>query len=121
MTLKVRALIIIVFSPIVCSAQILFEDNFEGSLSGWELNNTASVEIIDSQNPKQGKALVLTPNSNVSALIKNSDQWGSLRVEGKMLFPKKEHNYLGFIYNYKKSNQREDFGLLYVKGNGRLY
>ena len=118
MIIKIRVLIVTVFLPIVCSAQILFEDNFEGNLSGWELNNTMSVEIIDSQNPKQGKVLSLTPNSNVSALIKNSNEWGSLRVEGKMLFPKNEHNYLGFIYNYKKSTNREDFGLLYVKGNG---
>ena len=115
---KFTAFLIIVFLPIICSAQILFEDNFEGDLSGWELNNAASVQVIDSQDPKQGKALVLTPNSNVSALIKNSNQWGSLRVEGKMLFPKNEHNYLGFIYNYNKSTEREDFGLLYVKGNG---
>lgn len=117
-TLKVRTLIAIVFLPIVCAAQILFEDNFEGNLSGWELNNAASVKIIDSQGSKQGKVLALIPNSNVSALIKNSDQWGSLKVEGKMLFPKNEHSYLGFIYNYKKSTQREDFGMLYVKGNG---
>jgi len=118
MMLKIKIIAAIVLLPVICSAQILFEDDFEGSLSGWELNNAASVEIIDSQDPKQGKVLALTPNSNVSALIKNSNQWGSLRVEGKMLFPKNEHNYLGFIYNYKKSTKREDFGLLYVKGNG---
>ncbi|MBQ0734263.1 hypothetical protein [Aquimarina celericrescens] len=116
--LKAKNFVIASFLPIVCAAQILFEDNFEGNLSGWELNNTASLEILDSQNPKQGKALILRPNSNVSALIKNSDQWGSIRVEGKMLFPTDEHNYLGFIYNYQKTTQREDFGLLYVKGNG---
>lgn len=118
MILKVRTLIVIILLPIFCSAQILFEDNFEGDLSAWELNNDASVEIIDSQNPKQGKVLELRPNSNVSALIKKSNQWGSLRVEGKMLFPENVHNYLGFIYNYQKTSQREDFGLLYVKGNG---
>ena len=118
MKLKIRVTLVIAFLPIICFTQILFEDNFEGNLSGWEINNTSSIEIIDSQDPKQGKALALTPNSNVSALIKNSDQWGPLRVEGKMLFPKKEQNYLGFIYNYQKSAIREDFGLLYVKGNG---
>jgi hypothetical protein len=118
MILKIKLPIIILLFPIVAVAQLLFEDNFEGNLSGWEINNTESVKIIDSQNPKQGKVLALTPNSNVSALIKNSDKWGSLRIEGKMLFPKKVHNYLGFIYNYQKSTEREDFGLLYVKGNG---
>ena len=109
---------VIIFLPLGCAAQILFEDNFEGNLSAWEINNTESIKIIDSQDPKQGKVLVLNPNSNVSALINNSDQWGPLKVEGKMLFPKNEQNYLGFIYNYKKSSEREDFGLLYLKGNG---
>ena len=118
MLLKVRALIVFVIIPMVCSAQILFEDNFEGNLSGWEINKATSVEIIDAQDPQQGKVLSLTPNGNVSALIKYSDQWGPVSVEGKMLFPEKVHNYLGFIYNYQNSSAREDFGLLYVKGNG---
>jgi len=116
--LKVRTFIAVAILPMILPAQVLFEDNFEGNLSGWELNNAASIEIIDSQDPEQGYVLALTPNGNVSALIKNSHQWGSFRVEGKMLFPKNEHNYLGFIYNYQKSSKREDFGLLYVKGNG---
>lgn len=118
MTLKISTLIAIVCWPIFSSAQLLFEEDFEGDLSGWEINNTESVEIIDSQDPTQGKVLALTPNGNVSALIKDSDQWGSVSVEGKMFFPKNEQNYLGFMYNFQKSPQREDFGLLYVKGNG---
>ena len=118
MKLKVRVFVVLVFLPIICYAQILFEDDFEEDLSAWEINNTTSVNVFDSQDPQQGKVLVLTPNSNVSALIENSNRWGSLRLEGKMLFPKKEHNYLGFIYNYNKTTKREDFGLLYAKGNG---
>jgi hypothetical protein len=118
MKLIIKTLVILVFMQIICSGQILFEDSFEGNLSGWEINNAGSVEIIDSQDPNQGNVLVMKPNGNVSALIKNSDQWGSLRIEGIMLFPENEHNYLGFIYNYNKRINREDFGLLYVKGNG---
>lgn len=115
---RFRTLFVIVFLPIACAAQILFEDNFEGNLSGWEFSSVASIGVIDSKDPNQGKVLELTPNGNVSALIKNSHNWSPVRVEGKMLFPKNEQNYLGFIYNYQKSNNREDFGLLYVKGNG---
>ncbi|UII75155.1 DUF1080 domain-containing protein [Flagellimonas sp. HMM57] len=119
MIVKIKIiLLVVVFLPTVCIAQLLFEDDFEGNLSGWEINNVTSVEIIDSQDSKQGKVLTLKPNGNVSALIKDSDQWGSVKVEGQLLFPKNEHNYLGFIYNYKKTTKREDFGLLYVKGNG---
>ncbi len=116
--LQLRVLTVIAILPILSSAQILFEDNFEGNLSGWEINNASSIKIIESEDPGQGKVLELAPNGNVSAIIRNSDQWGPLSVEGKMLFPNDEHNYLGFIYNYNQSDKREDFGLLYVKGNG---
>jgi len=100
-----------------CIAQVLYEDDFEGGLSGWEVNNVKAVKTIESHDPKQGKVLLLMPNGNVTALIKGSDKWGSVRVEGKMLFPKSEHNYLGFIYNHRRRGEREDFGMLYVKGN----
>jgi len=118
MKLIIKTLVILVFMPMLCLSQIRFEDSFEVDLTGWEINNDESVKIIDSQDPGHGNVLVLIPNGNVSALIKNSDQWGSLRIEGTMLFPTKEDNYLGFIYNYQKQVNREDFGLLYVKGNG---
>jgi len=118
MKLIIKTLIILVCTPIICFGQTLFEDSFEGDLSGWEINNAGSVEIIDSQDPNKGNVLVLRPNGNVKALINNSDQWGPLRIEGIMLFPENDHNYLGFIYNYNKRINREDFGLLYVKGNG---
>lgn len=100
------------------TAQVLFEDSFEGNLSDWELNQPESAQIQDAQDPERGKILVLKPNGNVLALTKNSDQWGALKIEGEMYFPKKENNYLGFVYNYQNSSIREDFGLLYVKGNG---
>jgi len=118
MKLLIKTLLVLIFTQIISSGQILFEDNFEGSLSGWEINDNRSIKIIDSKDPNQSKVLVMIPNGNVSALIKNSHQWGFVRIEGVMLFPEKEQNYLGFIYNYNKQVNREDFGLLYVKGNG---
>ncbi|MEM6380027.1 MAG: hypothetical protein AAF705_17660, partial [Bacteroidota bacterium] len=116
--LKISAHVLIAFVPAAIYSQVLFEDNFEGDLSGWEINNATSVKIINTQNPKQGKVLMLEPNGNISALIKNSDKWGPVSIEGKMYFPENVHNYLGFIYNHQKTTKREDFGLLYIKGNG---
>ena len=75
MKLIIKSLVILVLTSIICSGQILFEDSFEGNLSGWEINNAGSVEIINSQDPDQGNVLVMRPNGNVSALIKNSDHF----------------------------------------------
>ncbi len=100
------------------TAQPIFQDDFENGLSGWEINANAGVKIIDSGDGSHAKVMALIPDGNVFALIKNSEKWGPLRLEGEMLFPKNEHNYLGFIFNYQKNSEREDFGVLYVKGNG---
>ena len=99
-------------------SQVRLVEDFEKGLAAWEINTKTGIQIIDSKNPDHRKVLELAPNGNIHALIKDSDTWGALRVEGEMLFPKKEHNYLGFIYNFNKREAREDFGVLYVKGNG---
>lgn len=104
--------------PLFCLSQILFEDNFEADLSNWEINNEGAVKILDSSHDNQGGVLVLTPNGNVSALIKGSEQWSAVKMEGLMYFPADKNSYVGFIYNHGIRNNREDFGLLYVKGNG---
>jgi hypothetical protein len=100
------------------SDETLFEDNFEKGLSHWKVSSDDDVRIINSEDKLHGNVLVLQANGNVSALLKDSGGWGAVRVEGEMLFPEDVHNYLGLIYNYTKTQQREDFGLLYVKGNG---
>lgn len=100
-----------------CNGQLLFHDGFDSDLSEWVINNENEVKIIDSHDINHGNILALTPNGNVSALIKNSEQWNALKMEGEMFFPSKKQSYLGFIYNYNIRHSREDFGLLYVKAN----
>jgi hypothetical protein len=34
-----------------------------------------------------------------------------------VLFPSAEDNYLGFIYNFQRTGDRTDFGVVYIKGN----
>lgn len=60
----------------------------------------------------------LEPDGAVYALIKNSDRWGSVRVEGEVLFPDDGDNYMGLIYNFTQRATRTDFGSIYIKGNG---
>jgi len=109
---------IMLLSQLLCYGQILFEENFEGDLSAWHINDSGSVKIFESKDFNYKNVLELTPNGKVLALIKKSDQFGPMKIEGEMLFPKDENNYLGLIYNYNKQENREDFGLLYIKGNG---
>lgn len=106
------------FHAHLLQSQVLLNEDFENGLSAWEINTKTGIRIVDSNSPKHQKVLELAPNGNIHALVKDSDKWGAVRVEGEMLFPNEEHSYLGFIYNYQKRQEREDFGVLYIKGNG---
>ncbi len=99
-------------------AQVRFVEDFENDLSNWIIEGENSINIIRSTDVKHGKVLELTPGGVVYALVKNSDQWGSVRIEADILFPDDKHNYLGLIYNYTKDENRVDFGGIYIKGNG---
>jgi hypothetical protein len=51
-------------------------------------------------------------------LVRGSESWGGVRMEGDVLFPDDQDNYLGFIYAFREEGGRSDFGLIYIKGNG---
>jgi hypothetical protein len=103
---------------LVASDEALFTDNFEGNLDRWEVLGNGDVLIRPSNNPAHGHVLVLVPNGDVYALIKGSNRWNGIRMEGDVLFPEKESNYLGIIYNFQTKNGRTDFGDVYIKGDG---
>jgi hypothetical protein len=98
-------------------SQVLFHDDFERGLGRWEIVGENAVALAGSGDPRHGSVLALTPNGDVAALIRGSDQWGAVRLEGEMMFPSPIDNYLGFLYNYSRRAARQDFGLIYVKGN----
>jgi hypothetical protein len=95
----------------------LFTDDFEHGLDRWRIVGENGVMIKASGDPSHGSVMELVPNGDVSAIIKDSSKWGRVRLEGEMLFPTNVDNYLGFIYNLTERNRRQDFGLIYVKGN----
>ncbi len=96
-----------------------FFDNFENGLIKWELNNPAKLHIVESGDSEHGKVLALYPGGhNVHALIRDSDELTNIKIEGDVLFPYDEHNYLGLIYNYNVRGTRVDYGCIYIKGNG---
>jgi hypothetical protein len=95
----------------------LFVDDFERGLAAWEVLGPAGVSIRDSGDPDHGGVLELTPNGDVVALIRGSEEWDGVRLEGEMRFPTDLDNYLGFVYRHTRRGLRQDFGLIYVKGN----
>lgn len=101
------------------SPKLLFSDDFDGDLSRWEINDDDAISVVDSGDENHGGVLRLRPeHSTLYALIKGSETWPAYRMEGEVLFPTDEHNYLGFIYNLRDSGGRIDLGSLYIKGNG---
>ena len=99
-------------------AQVRFSDDFETTLSGWEIVGDQAIEIIESNDEIHGRVMAMQPDGIVYALIKDSEQWGSVRIEGEVLFPTKGHSYLGLMYNFTQNDSRYDFGEIYLKGNG---
>ena len=99
-------------------AQVRFIDDFENGLSGWYLVGAHAIKIIDSNNSEHKNVLMLQPDGIVYALVKESDKWGSVRIDGEVLFPTDGQNYFGLIYNCTQINSRFDFGEIYLKGNG---
>jgi hypothetical protein len=99
-------------------AQELFRDSFENGLSNWTIQGEKGIQILETEDPDHRSVLLLQPQGDVYALVKDSEKWGSVRIEGEVLFPTAEHNYLGIIYNFRLENDRADFGLIYIKGNG---
>jgi hypothetical protein len=95
----------------------LFTDDFEHGIDRWRIIGDNGVRVKASGDPRHGSVMELVPNGDVSAIIKDSEKWGRVRLEGEMLFPTDVDNYLGFIYNLTERNRRQDFGLIYVKGN----
>ena len=101
------------------AGEVLFRDDFSTDLSGWETNDADAIAIIDSGDPARGGVLRMRPaHSALYALIRGSEHWPAYRLEGEVLFPTDEQNYLGFIYNLREREGRTDLGSIYIKGNG---
>lgn len=96
---------------------VLFAEDYERDLDRWTIIGRNAVAIGPSGDSRHGAVLRLTPNGDVAAIIRGSEAWGPVRVEGDMLFPSPIDNYLGFVYNFTVRGGRRDFGLIYVKGN----
>lgn len=105
--------------PAAAAGQVLFADDFEGGLEAWRFLHGRGYELVETGDSEHGRALALQTRAlPVYALIKGSERWGDVRVEGRVLFPEDVNNYLGFIYRYRDDGRRSDFGGLYIKGNG---
>jgi hypothetical protein len=115
-----RCAAVVLLAGVVIDGQtrpdILFTDTFDRGLAQWRVHGDG-VRIRDSGDPSHGPVLELSPGGDVAALIPDSERWGRVRMDGEMLFPTDVDNYLGFIYNFRQTGSRMDFGLVYVKGN----
>ncbi len=99
------------------SAAITFSDDFEHGLDRWRIIGEKSISIKHSGDPAHGNVLALVPNGDSAAIIRGSERWRRVRLEGDMLFPTGGDNYLGYLYNFTERGKRQDFGLIYLKGN----
>ena len=100
-------------------SQVLFTDDFENGINKWEYKGNDLCRLNKLNDTLHKTILELTPNfTSNCVLIKDSENWNNFSIEGDVLFPTTEHNYMGFVFNYKTMNNRNDFGCIYIKGNG---
>lgn len=118
LTVRGKILLTIVFNLTLCLSQTRLTEGFEGDLSKWELVGGEYAKKIATGDSQHGHALLLQPNEGVYALVKGSDRWGGVRIEGEVLFLGEGDGYLGVLYNGSKNRSRSDFGCIYIKGDG---
>jgi len=118
----ITGILLLLFATTFIIAQessLIFQEDFETGLGKWDISESDKIQLVDSGDPEHGKVMELTPGGEfVRALIKDSEGMNNYSIEADLLFPKKEHNYFGLIYNFQQSNTRTDFGSIYIKGNG---
>lgn len=120
MTSRIIFLIIFLYSLSVNAQQdTIFNDDFEEGSDGWIFSDSENIQIINSSDSTHGQVLSLTPNgTNIYALVKDSEDWTNIKIEGDVLFPTNSHCYMGLIYNFSTTGSRTDYGCIYIKGNG---
>ena len=102
--------------PLGAQDTVLFAEDFEAGLVRWRFPLGSGHLLTPTEDG--GTALSLeTRDLPVYAIVDGSEEWGAVRVEGRVLFPDDEDNYLGFIYCFRDDGRRMDFGSMYIKGN----
>jgi dienelactone hydrolase len=100
------------------TGRVLFDEDFERGLDRWRPVPGERFAAVDSGDPRHRNVFLMRANhAQAFALISGSDQWGSVRVEGEVLFPTDTDNYMGIVYNFREANGRADYSNIYIKGN----
>jgi hypothetical protein len=92
-----------------------FATGFEPGLAGWDLRGPAGA--VTTRPDGGGRVMVLSPaGDEVLALLPATAAWPGVRLSGRLRFPADDDPYLGFVYHFAEAGGRQDFGVVYVKG-----
>ena len=98
--------------------KFLFQDDFEKGLQHWDLSNPGKFVLYTTKDRRHQKIIRLVPGGhNTYMLLKGSENFKSVSIEGDVLFPDTLNSYFGVIYNYTIRGSRNDYGCIYIKGN----
>lgn len=105
-------------APHGATAQVLFTDDFENGLAGWDIHGGHVIETVEGGDGHGRVLRLATDGWDILALIRGSAGWSSVRVDGAVLFPHDGDAYLGLVYGFREVDGRTDFGNIYIKGDG---
>jgi hypothetical protein len=115
-----RALVVfMLMAQGIAAGRNLAEDGFESGLGLWVLQPPERAVIV-AEPGANNSVLRLTPQRGeyTQILLRDSEEFRNVRLEGRFLFPTDGDGYLGFIYNHQQGSTRTDSGVIYVKSNG---
>ena len=115
----IRAILAAVLLGGLAGADVELTDDFEQPLSRqWTVSRPERTHTAASNDPLHGAVLVLEADGDdVYLLLKGTESSSGGVMEADVLFPSPEDSYLGFIYNFQRTAERTDFGVVYIKGN----
>ena len=93
-----------------------FLDDFEHGLANWRLVGAHALRSVETE--PGNRALELEGDGYALALIEGSEDWDRVALTGRFTFPELDSSYLGFVWGYRETETRTDFGNIYVKANG---
>ncbi len=115
----ITILLVLVYGSSPAQSNILLKDDFEHGLDKWDLYNPAKIVLLTTADKEHKNVVRLIPGgSNIYMLIKGTEKLKDLSMEGDVLFPDTLDSYFGVLYNYTIAGDRNDYGCIYIKGNG---
>src|SRR5205823_3135901 len=116
--MKIFLIVLSITLMINAQGQVTVKDDFESAPVHWDFFNPSKFVYTTVAGDHHHVMRLIPGGPNIYMLIKGTEKLKDLRIEGDVMFPDSLDAYFGVIYNYSIHDDRNDYGCIYIKGNG---